>query len=499
MDEQVEPVTRSVTWNRRPVGGRRRILALFAATAAATAVAVGAVPSPAHALLGPLPDLASVEQVIHAGLSTGTGLGVDVALVDTGVTPVAGLDGANKVLFGPDLSFDSQNPSLAYLDGYGHGTAMAGIIAGNDGLGAGGYQGVAPSSRIVSVKVGASNGATDVSQMIAGIDWVVQHAHDPGMNIRVLNLSLGTSSTQYYVNDPLAQAAENAWRHGIVVVVAAGNDNTTSNSVADPATDPYVIAVGAEDPMGTILSSDDTVPAFSQRGTGGRHPDVVAPGVSIMGLLSPGSTLAQQYPNAIIGGRFLRGSGTSQAAALTSGAVADMLSVNPNLTPDQVKNALMSSASRISVNNPNFVGAGLVNVAGAEAVKPTTQTQNFSTATGGGSLELARGANQVTAGGVTLTGEQDIFGTPWVPSVMVPLEQSATAWNGGVYNSVTWSGSTWTSVTWSSVTWSSVTWSSVTWSSVTWSSVTWSGATWSSVTWSGATWSGSTWSGANWT
>jgi serine protease AprX len=503
MDEQVEGTARSVTWNRCLPAGRRRRLVLVVATAAAAVVAVGAVPPSAHALLGPLPDLASVEQVIHAGLTTGTGQGVDVALIDTGVTPVAGLDGPDKVVFGPDLSFDSQDPPLAYLDGYGHGTAMAGIIAGNDGLGVLGYQGVAPSSRIVSVKVGASNGATDVSQMIAGIDWAVQHAHDPGMNIRVLNLSLGTSSTQYYVNDPLAQAAENAWRHGIVVVVAAGNDNTTNNSVADPATDPYVIAVGAEDPVGTILAADDTVPAFSQRGTGSRHPDLVAPGVAVMGLLSPGSTLANQFPNGIIGGRFFRGSGTSQAAALTSGAVADMLSLNPSLTPDQVKNALITSAVRISNSNKNYVGAGLLNLAGALSVRPTTQTQSFVVANGSGSLEQARGVNHVTAAGVTLTGEQDIFGTPWVPSVMVPLEQSLTAWNGGTYNSVTWSGNTWTSVTWSGVTWSgvtwsSVTWSSVTWSSVTWSSVTWSGATWSSVTWSGATWSGSTWSGSSW-
>ena len=484
MDAQTGLVGRGVTWNRR--------LVLAGATAIVIAVGMAVLP-PASALLGPLPDLASVEQVIRVGATTGTGQGVDVALLDTGVTPVPGLDAPNKVLYGPDLSFDSQDPRLAHLDGYGHGTAMAGIIAGNDGLGSLGYQGVAPSSRIVSVKVGSSNGATDVSQMIAGIDWIVQHAHDPGMNIRVLNLSLGTSSTQYYVNDPLAQAAENAWRHGIVVVVAAGNDNTTNNSVADPATDPYVIAVGAEDPMGTIPSADDTVPAFSQRGTGSRHPDLVAPGVSVMGLLSPGSTLANQYPAGIIGGRYFRGSGTSQAAALTSGAVADMLSVNPNLTPDQVKNALVSSATRISVNNPNYVGAGLLNLAGAEAVRPTTQTQTFATANGSGSLEQARGANHVTAGGVTLTGEQDIFGSAWVPSVIVPQEQNLTAWNGGVYNGVTWSGNTWTGVTWSGVTWSGVTWSGV-----TWSGVTWSGATWSSVTWSGATWSGATWSGASW-
>ena len=493
---------RGVTWNRRLTRGRPRRLALVTATAMATAIGVAVMPT-ADALLPPLPDLASVQQVIRVGPTTGTGQGIDVALLDTGVTPVQGLSSSDKILYGPDLSFDSQDPNLAHLDGYGHGTAMAGIIAGNDGLGPLGYQGVAPNSRIVSVKVGSTTGATDVSQMIAGIDWIVQHAHDPGMNIRVLNLSLGTSSTQYYVNDPLAQAAENAWRHGIVVVVAAGNDNTTNNMVADPATDPYVIAVGAEDPVGTILSADDTVPAFSQRGTGNRHPDLVAPGVNIMGLLSPGSTLASQYPAGIIGGRFFRGSGTSQAAALTSGAVADLLSVNPNLTPDQVKNALLTSATRISVNNPNYVGAGLLNLAGAVNAKPTNQTQNFPAANGSGSLEQARGANHVTANGVTLTGEQDIFGSPWVPSVMVPQEQSTTAWNGGVYNGVTWSGNTWTGVTWSGVTWSGVTWSGVTWSGVTWSGVTWSGvtwsgATWSSVTWSGATWSGATWSGASW-
>ena len=489
MNAQPVYSARGVTWNRR--------LVLAAVTAAAVVTGIAVVP-PAHALLGPLPDLASVEQVIHAGLTTGSGQGVDVALLDTGVTPVQGLNSSDKILYGPDLSFDSQDPSLAYLDGYGHGTAMAGIIAGNDGLGALGYQGVAPNSRIVSVKVGSSNGATDVSQMIAGIDWIVQHAHDPGMNIRVLNLSLGTSSTQYYASDPLAQAAENAWRHGIVVVVAAGNDNTTSNSVADPATDPYVIAVGAEDPVGTIISSDDTVPAFSQRGTGNRHPDLVAPGVNIMGLLSPGSTLATQFPAGIIGGRYFRGSGTSQAAALTSGAVADILSVNPGLTPDQVKNALITSATRISVNNPNYVGAGLLNVAGAQSARPTNQTQSYTVSNGGGSLEQARGANHVSANGVTLTGEQDIFGSAWVPGVMVPLEQSTTAWNGGVYNGVTWSGNTWTGVTWSGVTWSGVTWSGVTWSGVTWSGVTWSGVTWSGATWSGATWSGATWSGATW-
>jgi serine protease AprX len=444
----------------------------------------------------PLPDLAADEQVIgaqQAWCQGATGAGIDVALVDTGVTQVPGLDGPNKVVYGPDISFDSQNPATAYVDGYGHGTAMASIIAGNDGT-PGGFQGVAPDARIVSVKVGASNGAVDVSQIIAGIDWVVEHAHDPGMNIRVLNLSLGTDSTQSYLTDPLAEAAENAWHHGIVVVVSAGNDGTSSLSVADPALDPYLIAVGAEDPNGTIGPADDTVPAFSQRGTGQRHPDVVAPGVDIMGLLDPGSTLAKEYPNAIFG-RYFRGSGTSQAAAMVSGAVADMLSVNPNLTPDQVKAALMDTAMKIHEKNPNFVGSGLINLPAALTARPGPgEVQNFPQATGTGSLEASRGDSHISIDGVELTGERDIFGNPWNPSVIVPAEQSATAWNGGTFNGATWSGATWSSATWSSATWSAATWSSATWSAATWSSATWSSATWSSATWSAATWSSAGWS-----
>jgi serine protease AprX len=470
---------------------RGRVIVAVAMTAG---VAAGAVLQAADATAAPLPDLASVEQVIgaqQAWQSGASGQGVDVALVDTGVTQVPGLaDG--KVVNGPDLSFDSQDPSTAYVDNFGHGTAMAGIIAGNDGT-AGGFQGVAPGSRIVNVKVGSHDGSVDVSQIIAGIDWVVQHAHDPGMNIRVLNLSLGTSSTQAYTSDPLTHAAENAWRHGIAVVVAVGNDGTSSLNVADPASDPYLIAVGAEDPVGTLTSSDDVVPSYSGRGTGSRHADVVAPGSYIMSLLSPGSYLAQQYPNAVFNNRFFRGSGTSQAAAVTSGVVADLLSAHPGWTPDMVKAALTQTATRISTNNPNFVGSGLVNLPGALAANPGPSTQTWQVATGNGSLEQARGNAHVTYNGVTLSGENDIFGAAWNSAAMASAEESLSAWQGGTYNGNAWCSVTWSSVTWSSVTWSSVTWSSVTWSSVTWSSVTWSSVTWSSVTWSGVTWSGAAW------
>jgi subtilisin family serine protease len=160
-----------------------------------------------------------------------TGAGVDVAVIDTGVSPVEGLATPGKVLNGPDLSIESQAPNLRYLDTFGHGTFMAGLIAGHDpaltvpyaDAPASAYRGIAPDARIVSVKVGTADGGTDVSQVIAAIDWVVQHAHDPGLNIRVLNLSYGTNSTQSYTVDPLAFAAEQAWKHGIVVVGLAGN------------------------------------------------------------------------------------------------------------------------------------------------------------------------------------------------------------------------------------------------------------------------------------
>ena len=449
----------------------------------------------------PLPDMASVDAVVGAqsAWSYGaTGAGIDVALLDTGVTPVPGLSGSNKLLYGPDLSFDSQDPDLAHWDGYGHGTALAGIIAGNDGTSSG-YKGVAPDARIVSVKVGASNGATDVSQMIAGITWVTQHAHDDGMNIRVLNLSLGTNSVQPYQLDPLAHAAEQAWKKGIVVVVAVGNDGVNTKAVADPASDPYVLAVGASDPMGTISTSDDQVAAFSQRGTYKRRADLVAPGAYVMGLLSPGSVLANANPNAVFGNRFLRGSGTSQAAAVTSGVVADLLSARPRLTPDMVKAVLQDSAVEVDAASDYYKGSGQVNLWRALRTSvPSDYVQRFPSSTGTGTLEGARGSSHVSLGGVELNGERDIFGSAWDANAMGAAMTNGSTWSGGTFNGSTWSGSTWSGSTWSGSTWSGSTWSGSTWSGSTWSGSTWSGSTWSGSTWSGSTWSGSTWSGSTW-
>ena len=257
-----------------------------------------------------------------------TGAGVDVAVIDSGVRPLP--EFAGRLVNGPDLSFDSDGVDDGD-DDFGHGTNMAGIIAGRDpavSLDAQSlkndakrrFVGIAPGSRIVNVKVAAADGAVDVSQVIAGIDWVVQHRDQDGLNIRVLNLSFGTDGVQDYQLDPLAFAVENAWNHGIVVVVSAGNAGYGSPQLNNPATDPFVIAVGASDTNRTTGQSDDFIADFSSRGEIARRPDLLAPGRSIVSLRDPGSLIDETFPSARVGDRLFRGSGTSQAAAVTSGA-----------------------------------------------------------------------------------------------------------------------------------------------------------------------------------
>jgi serine protease AprX len=436
-----------------------------------------------------------------------TGQGIDVALIDSGVTPVNGLSAAGKVVNGPDLSFDSQNSSQQHLDLFGHGTHMAGIIAGRDDAvstvnakDTSDFMGMAPNARIVNVKVADAQGQTDVSQMLAAIDWVVQHKNDNGLNIRVLNLSFGTDSTQSYQLDPLAYAAEQAWKHGIVVVVSAGNGGNNTSQLDDPALDPYVLAVAGDDTENTTNIGDHQPASFTSQGSKSRMPDLAAPGVHVASLRDPGSFIDQQYGGtATVGTRFFRGSGTSQAAALVSGAAALVLSQHPNYTPDQVKNLLVTKTKGMKGSNL-LRGHGEMNLGGVlNAGTPPTTPQNFPNSAGNGSLEASRGSRHVVdANGTELTGEQDIFGDGVDTSALAGAEQSACAWNGGTFNGATWSGSAWSGSGWDSGGWTSGSWSGASWSGASWSGATWSGASWSGATWSGASWSGASWSGASW-
>jgi serine protease AprX len=464
-----------------------------------------------HSDYNPASDPYSMASVASAvGASTAwangiTGAGIDVAVVDSGVTPVQGLAGGGKVVNGPDLSLDSQASSTRYLDGFGHGTFMAGLIGAKD-PGAdvtkpgSSYLGMAPDARIVNVKVGSNNGTVDVSQVIAGIDWVVQHRRDNGLNIRVLNLSLGTNGSQSYQVDPLAYAAEVAWRSGIVVVAAAGNDGAAAGHLDDPASDPFVIAVGAAGSNGATSLNNLIVAAFSSLGNGTRNPDLIAPGSHSQGLRVPGSYIDRNFPAAAFGDRFFRGSGTSEAAALTSGAVALILQKRPWLKPGQVKAILTQTAVALPNVAVQAQGAGLLQVAAGvdDALSVPGGWQSFGPSIGTGSLEKSRGTSHVTAGGVALTGEQDIFGHAFSAGQQASLSASGESWSDDSWNGTTWSGTTWSGTTWSGTTWSGTTWSGTTWSGTTWSGTTWSGTTWSGTTWSGTTWSGDIWSNDSW-
>jgi serine protease AprX len=409
-----------------------------------------------------------------------TGKGVDVAVVDSGVVPVDGLNGSGKIVYGPDLTQETGTPTQN-LDTYGHGTHMAGIIAGRD-VGAtttsgnsSDFVGMAPDSRIVSIKVADAKGQTDVSQAIAAIDWVVENGHKNGLNIRVMNMSFGTDGTQSYVYDPLAYAAEMAWRSGIVVVVAAGNDGNSVLKLNNPASDPYVIAVGSDSANGTATTADDTVSSFSNNGNGSRNPDVIAPGDHVVSLRDPGSYLDTTYPAAQIGTRLFRGSGTSQAAAVVSGAAALLISQRPELTPDQVKALLGGTATRLQGVGTPAQGNGLINLAAAaKAPTPQNATQHWRLSVGTGSLEAARGSVHVSVNGRQISGEVDVHGRAFNSGTVA----------SGIANHTNWSG-----VSWSGVSWSGVSWSGVSWSGVSWSGVSWSGVSWSGVSWSGSDWS----------
>ncbi|GAA4604659.1 hypothetical protein GCM10023107_68980 [Actinoplanes octamycinicus] len=460
-------------------------------------------------------SLSFVRDVVHAtdAWKAGyTGKGVDVALIDSGVAPVAGLT-SGTVVNGPDLSFESQYADVRYRDTFGHGTHMASIIAGRDAAGtpAGyttgkGYTGIAPDARIVSVKVAAADGSADVSQVIAGIDWVTQHAHDYGLNIKVLNLSYGTDSVQSSVLDPLSYAVEQAWRKGIVVVVAAGNDGTLRQELANPAANPYVLAVGAEDPNYTLASGNDTVPLFAQRGTAARHVDVVAPGVHILGLRVPNSFVDQLNPLGRVGSRFLRGSGTSQATAVVSGVAALLLQKNPAATPDQVKYLITAKAAAFPLARQIWQGTGLVDVRQSLSLKPAdAPVQKFTTSTGAGTLEGARGSDHVLLGGKALTGEKDIFGRTWNATAMSAATAAGTAWSGGDFNGSTWTGTAfsgvgtdWTAVKWTGSDGTGGTWSSRSWVSRSWVSGSWDSRSWVSGVWYSRSWVSDGWADASW-
>ena len=326
-----------------------------------------------------------------------TGTGVGVAVIDTGIDgglpDFASADGRrSRVIVS---AVDNANATTA-TDSYGHGTDVAGIIAGNrpssDPL-HGQYVGVAPNANLISIKVSDEAGATNVLDVIYGLQFAVQHQSQ--YNIRVINLSVDSSTPQSYKTDPLDAAVEAAWLHGIVVVASAGNRGATPGAVQySPANDPYVITVGGIDEHGTANPADDTVASWSSLGTtqdGIQKPDVYAPGAHIVSVLAPNSEFANSSCNCIVtGGQYIATSGTSMAAPMIAGLVADLLQVHPSWTPDQVKGDLTTSlvSSSSSLLEPGAVKA-VLNWNPALADQGLRPSNLLNTATGAINLNLA--------------------------------------------------------------------------------------------------------------
>ena len=438
-----------------------------------------------------------------------TGSGVGVALVDTGVVPVADL--VNHVTHVVDFTPDHDG-----LDRYGHGTHMAGIIVGDGSASSGQYTGVAPGANLISLKVASADGATDVSVIVAALQWAVTHRAQ--YNIRVLNLSFGTDSKQPYSIDPLDYAVEQTWFSGIFVAVAAGNAGPGAGTITKPGDDPFVVTVGADDNAGTAQVSDDVVAPFSSQGPTQDNlakPDLVAPGISIVSDRDPGSFIDANHPAAVVGTAYFKGTGTSQATAVVSGVAALMFQANPSLTPDLAKAALIKTANKLP-NAQAGSGAGLVNAAGAVNAATSGGLKNpnagLAPSSGIGSLEASRGSAHVyvmkcDASGncqpALVTGEYDVLGNSWSANSWSANSWSANSWSANSWSTYSfeansWSGNSWSGNSWSGNSWSGMQWTANSWSGNTWSANSWSGNTWSGNTWSGNSWSANSWSGNSW-
>ena len=286
--------------------------------------------------------------------SRSTGAGVGVAVIDTGISgdlpdfQTAQGSSTSRVIASAVIDPNATSAD----DTYGHGTAVAGLVAGNgwyrdsgDPL-LGQYAGTAPDANLISVKVADDSGASTTLDAIYGLQFVVDHQAD--YNIRVVNLSFRSTSAESYTTDPLDAAVEQAWFHGITVVAAAGNLGDAPDAVSyAPGNDPYVLTVGATDNQGTSSDWDDVQASWSSAGEtqdGFAKPDVLAPGAHIATTLAPGSAFAADCPTCIIDGTYFQLSGTSLAAPIVSGIAADLLAAHPNWTPAMVKGAIVNSA-----------------------------------------------------------------------------------------------------------------------------------------------------------
>ncbi|MGC4378476.1 S8 family peptidase [Fictibacillus sp. Mic-4] len=285
-----------------------------------------------------------------------TGKDVTIAIVDTGIYPHEDLK--DRIVAFKDFVNNKQAP----YDDNGHGTHCAGDAAGNGSLSDGKYKGPAPEANLVGVKVLNKMGSGSLSTVIAGVNWCIENKET--YNIDIISMSLGSEATQSAKDDPVVKIVEKAWDSGIVVCVAAGNSGPGQKTISSPGTSPKVITVGAMKDNNTNDRKDDVVADFSSRGPtidGLVKPDLLTPGVNIISTRSPGSFLDKTNSSSRVGKNYFSLSGTSMATPICAGAVALIIQNDRGLSPDEVKQKLLSGAEDWGLS-PNTQGKGYLDI-----------------------------------------------------------------------------------------------------------------------------------------
>jgi serine protease AprX len=454
--------------------------------------------------------------------SAAAGAGVTVALVDTGVadsTDLAGRVRHVNVSGGPAG------------DGYGHGTFMAGLIAGDGSSSDGTYTGVAPQARLLDVQVARADGSTSLSRVVAGLQAVADAAAVDS-SVRVVSLALSSGSPLPPSADPLSRALGRLWARGLTVVVAAGNDGPATGTVTSPGSDPTLITVGSLDENGTSGRDDDVVSDFSARGTasGSAKPDLVAPGAHLVSLRAAGSLADVENPTSRVGSAYFTGSGTSMAEAVTAGAAAVLIGTRPALTPDTVKRLLTRTAYRSStLEKRDGAGAGGLDLSAAVAAAPAAALvpasrrvaalaadtygpdpadaaawETFGQAWADGDLET------VAAVWVTLSERTRRWAATAFAIAMVTgnartddgeyaaLEKLARRWSTEAWNARRWSTDEWVARRWSTGAWDARRWSLAEFAARRWSEEDWSARRWSETAWDARRWSELEWDARRW-
>lgn len=384
-----------------------------------------------------------------------------VAVVDSGIdTSVPDL--ANSLLVPQvDLcSLESNSPG----DGDGHGTFVSSIIAGNGR----GHVGAAPNANLISLDVINDEGMATTSDVIAAAQWIVKNRHK--YNIKVVNFSLHAVTPSHFVSDPLDKAVEKLWFSGVVVVTAAGNYSVDGEPTAvryAPGNDPFVITVGALDSKGTLDYSDDTAAPWSTWGhtlDGFSKPEIGASGRYMIGAVPTDSTLVDDFPNNVVSPGYLQLSGTSFAAPIVTGAVAQLLGQHPNLTPDQVKAGLMLGSERTPAATSGSLGLGELN-AGRANILLGLRLPNPNAALNQFVVKGSRGS------------------TPYF---------DGDAWTNAVQTDPNWNSSTWEAKWWTSGVGAAKWWTSGAWATKWWTSSSWEAKWWTSNAWAAKWWTSAT-------